>query len=152
MLRPLFVASALTVAGLCVASAQAASDKTPTPLPGAYTSLAANTIDDCIRACRDDGLCMAWGYHATGACELMAIVPMAQSNAEVTIGLSQRAPSIPRRMPEQPAAIVAQAGAISELRSTLPPARSRPVSRGPDTELLGGPDDGDFADPTVTQP
>lgn len=58
---------------------------------GAYASAAAADAAACARRCTDDGLCVAWSYLSTGACELRANAPATPIG--VAQGFSARAPA-----------------------------------------------------------
>ena len=58
---------------------------------GAYASAAAADAAACARRCADDGLCVAWSYLSSGACELRANAPATPIG--VAQGLSTRAPA-----------------------------------------------------------
>lgn len=58
---------------------------------GAYASAAAADAAACARRCTDDGLCVAWSYLSTGACELRANAPATPIG--VAQGFSSRAPA-----------------------------------------------------------
>lgn len=118
-----------TMIALQAAAAWGAGD-TGVARPGAsYASTPMEAPAACERACRDDGLCMAWS-HAEGVCELKAVVPAPLARAGASSGLSQRAPGSVR---QQFAASVPAA---------LPQPLAPPVTVTASLEdaLLGGPE------------
>jgi len=84
MLRHIPAAIALS---FTLAPPAAASGKTP----GAYVSLPVRDAAACARACADDGLCMAWSFNTSGACELTAILPLSSPEDAAAMGVSSRA-------------------------------------------------------------
>ena len=72
---------------------------------GAYASAAAADAAACARRCSDDGLCVAWSYLSTGACELRANAPATPIG--VAQGFSSRVPASLRQIAvvEPPASV-----------------------------------------------
>lgn len=103
--------------------------------PGAtFATLEATSAAACERLCTDDGLCMAWSFHAN-SCELKAVVPAAIAQDGVVSGVSQRAPAAMRARYTPPAEPV-------ELRETSADDFAAPAPAEDDisTALLGGPE------------
>lgn len=98
---------------------------------GAYASAAAADAASCARRCTDDGLCVAWAYLSTGACELRANAPAAPIG--VAQGFSTRAPASLREIAAVEPAVSAN---VNEDES--PPAD--PADDGA-IQLLGGLDE-----------
>jgi hypothetical protein len=143
-MRKLCIAlSVLTVAALATLSAPANAID-PTRSAGAYNVIEARDANACARACANDGLCMVWVHRATGACELMAVVPA--SAPDGAYGMAARAPSSMRlRTPVeiQQVAMIADTARAPALAET--PPQIAPETLLPETEdtlaLLGGPDE-----------
>lgn len=142
----------LTIAAVLAFSAEAAAsgaagDFNTARSGAAYLSSPAADADACARRCAEDGLCIAWTFQSTSACELHAnasapiVAPGAYS------GLSPRAPAFARALTLQ--ALPAEAVNVSTTNTTPSGedhlARAPRHEEAPDVaELLGGPADGDL--------
>jgi hypothetical protein len=114
---------------------------------GAYTSLTTSNAAACARACAEDGICMAWSFHAENQCQLSAVVTAEPIEAQAS-GFSSRAPAALR-----PITPVSHAQTAPPPSPTAPQAMVQaPVSEDPiiaepeqdDLVLLGGPSEGDL--------
>jgi hypothetical protein len=94
---------------------------------GAYAASPQRDARACARACANDGLCIAWAFHADNACALLANVPTSWPGEALSAGLSSRAPAF-ADLPDRPQSLLV----------ALPHAhRDNP----PEYALLGGPED-----------
>jgi hypothetical protein len=142
-MRRMYFRDAIACAvGLAAIITAAAASETPRA-PSAYTSLTTSNAAACARACADDGICMAWTFHADNQCQLSAVVSQASQQA-LASGFASRAPanlrpSAPIVHVEAPPSPPAQTiGAAAE---EAPPV---PESHEDDLVLLGGPGEGDL--------
>lgn len=105
--------------------------------PGAtFATLEATSAAACERLCADDGLCMAWSFHAN-SCELKAVVPAAIAQEGVASGISPRAPAALRARyipPAEPA--VLRDTSAHDFAETAPAPTEDDISMA----LLGGPE------------
>jgi hypothetical protein len=138
LLRSAFI-GAVSLAAVTVAAASET-----TRFPGAYASLTMSNAAACARACAEDGICMAWSFHADNQCHLSAVVSQASPQA-LASGFASRAPDHLR--PTAPIALVEAlpppepAHNIEAAAEEVPPG---PESREDDLVLLGGPGEGDL--------
>ncbi|HYD72981.1 MAG TPA: PAN domain-containing protein [Candidatus Binatia bacterium] len=109
-------------------------------LPGAYTSLTTTNAAACARACAEDGICMAWSFHAGDQCQLSAVVSVQPIQA-LASGFSSRAPAALR-----PSTPIVYAEVAPQLAAQTPIVET-PASieaENDDLVLLGGPGEGDL--------
>jgi hypothetical protein len=124
-----------------IVTAAAASETTR--IPGAYASLTTTNAAACARACADDGICMAWSFHADNQCQLSAVVSQASPQA-LAAGFASRAPA--HLQPSAPIVLVEAppsppAHNLEAAAQEVPPT---PGSHEADLVLLGGPGEGDL--------
>jgi hypothetical protein len=115
-----------------------------TRIPGAYASLTVSNANACARACAEDGICMAWSFHAANQCQLSAVVSQAGPQA-LAAGFASRAPAQLR--PSEPSVHVEAPPSLpSHVLETaaeqVPPTTPEPHED--DMVLLGGPGEGDL--------
>lgn len=114
--------------------------------PGAYTNMVVRDAEACARACADDGLCMAWSFYSSGACELTATVPANAPEGSASFGLAARAPTFASRQPA-PTPAVAQVAAPQPAPAAQEPEAPTVIAAAEidaDLVLLGGPEEGDL--------
>lgn len=136
LLRSAFIAAV----SLAVVTAAAASDTARAP--GAYVSLTTSNAAACARACAEDGICMAWSFHADNQCQLSAVVSQASPQALVSgfasrapADLQSRAPIVQAEAPSPPPAMV---------DATADEVPAAVETQQDDLVLLGGPGEGDL--------
>jgi PAN domain len=112
----------------------------------AYQILSVSSAEACARACEDDGLCIAWTFTDTGACNLSAVAPQ-HTPGDMKYGVSSRAPSFARalaemRGPTEPPAIAEAAPTPGPAPNTSELRSSEEVAfEEASLALLGGPED-----------
>jgi hypothetical protein len=111
----------------------------------AYQILSVSTAEACARACEDDGLCIAWTFTDSGACNLSAVAPQ-QTPGDMKYGLSTRAPSFARaqtemRGPTEMPAIAEAPTPASAPVSTEAQSSEDAAFEEASLALLGGPED-----------
>lgn len=127
------------------AAAQGTAGQFNTARPGAaYMSTPAADSEACARRCAEDGLCMAWTFQTSNACELHANVSAPVEAAGAYSGLSVRAPAFARTM-----TIGKPTTAVNTPETTVTPTAETlaeaPLEEAPEVAgLLGGPDEGDL--------
>ena len=140
----MFVRSALIAAVSFVAVTAAAASET-TREPRAYASLTTSNAAACARACAEDGICMAWSFHADNQCQLSAVVAQASPQA-LAAGFASRAPD---NLQPRALAVHAEAPAQPSPPPTMVEADAEEVPASVETQqddlvLLGGPGEGDL--------
>lgn len=105
---------------------------------GVYTSLSVRDPAACASACAADGLCLAWTYLPSNACELTAIASAPVVLPGARSGLSNRAPDFARRISYAPEPVALDPNPAAA-RPAHPNHPAAPNANDPGDELLGGP-------------
>lgn len=141
LLRSAFIGAVALAAIVTTAAAGEA-----TRVPGAYASLTTSNAAACSRACAEDGICMAWSFHADNQCQLSAVVSAAPVQG-LASGFSSRAPAA---LLPGTSTVYAEAAPTPVIVQSTPkaPAEDSPAgAQGEDDGnlvLLGGPGEGDL--------
>jgi hypothetical protein len=139
----MFLRPALIAAVSFVAVTAAAASET-TRAPGAYASLTTSNAAACARACAEDGICMAWSFHADNQCQLSAVVGQASPQA-LAAGFASRAPTfLQQRAPAFQAEAPAQPSPPTMVEADAEEVPAPAETEQDDLVLLGGPGEGDL--------
>jgi hypothetical protein len=138
LLRSVFLGAVSFAAVTAAAASETAR------MPGAYISLTTSNAAACARACAEDGICMAWSFHAENQCQLSAVVS-AEPVQALASGFSSRAPAALR-----PPIVYAEAAPQAPFAPQAAPetpageAPARVEAEENNLVLLGGPGEGDL--------